>query len=68
MLRHTSSSARIGSHSTIGTSFELVEWLAITLQAGFERMGQKHKDQTMIQKSLVGVVDPEEEQEVGRIG
>ena len=31
-------------------------------------MAQEHKDQIMIQKSLVGVVDPEEQQEVDRIG
>ena len=31
-------------------------------------MEQEHKDQIMIQKSLVGAVDPEEQQEVDQIG
>ena len=33
-----------------------------------ERMAQEHQDQIMIQKSLSGVVEPEEQQEVDRIG
>ena len=37
-----------------GTSYELVEWLARRLQEVSERMAQEHKDQIMIQKSLVG--------------
>ena len=50
-----------------GTSYELVEWLAHRLQEVSERMAQEHRDQIMIQKSLSGVVEPQEQQEVDRI-
>ena len=49
-----------------GTSYELVEWLAHRLQEVSERMAQEHKDRIMFQKSLIGVVEPEEQQEVNR--
>ena len=51
-----------------GTSYELVEWLARRLQEVSERMAQEHRDQIMIQKSLIGIVEPQEQQEVDRIG
>ena len=51
-----------------GTSYELVEWLARRLQEVSERMAQEHRDQIMIQKSLSGTVEPEEQQELHRIG
>ena len=47
-----------------GTSYELVEWLARRLQEVSERMAQEHMDQIMIQKSLSGVVELEEQQEL----
>ena len=47
------------------TSYELVEWLAGRLHEMSDRMAQEHKDRIMIQKSLVGAVEPEEQQEVG---
>ena len=49
-----------------GTSYELVEWLAPRLQEVLERMAQEQ--QIMIQKSLSGVVEPPEQQELDRIG
>ena len=51
-----------------GTSYELVEWLAKRLQEVSERMVQEHWDQIMIQKSLCGAVEPNEQAEVDRIG
>ena len=51
-----------------GTSYELVEWLAKRLQEVSERMAQEHRDQIMIQKSLCGAVEPNEQAEVDRIG
>ena len=51
-----------------GTSYELVEWLARRLQEVSKRMGQEDQDRIMIQKSLISVVEPEEQQEVDRIG
>mgnify|MGYP006872755391 CR=1 FL=1 len=51
-----------------GTSYELVEWLARRLQEVSERMAQEHRDQIMIQKSLSGAVEPEEQAKVDRIG
>ena len=50
------------------TSYELVEWLAQCLQEVLGLLAQEHKDQIIIQKTLVGVVDPEAQQEVNRIG
>ena len=44
-----------------GTSYELVEWLARRLQEVSERMVQEHQDQIMIQKSLYGAIEPEEQ-------
>ena len=51
-----------------GTSYELVKWLAYRLQEFLEKLAQEHKDRIMIQKSLIGVVEPEEQQEIDRIG
>ena len=51
-----------------GTSYELVEWLAHKLREVSERMTREHQDNIMIQKSLSGAVEPEEQQEVERIG
>ena len=44
-----------------GTSYELVEWLARRLQEVSERMAQEHRDQIMIQKTLRGIVDPQDQ-------
>ena len=51
-----------------GTSYELVEWLARRLQEVSDRMAQEHQDQIMIQKTLRGVVEPQDQQEIDRIG
>ena len=51
-----------------GTSYELVEWLAKRLQEVLEIMAQEHQDQIMIQKTLRGVVEPQDQQEIDRIG
>ena len=51
-----------------GTSYELVEWLAKRLQEVSERMVQEHWDQIMIQKSLCGAVEPNEQTKVDKIG
>ena len=51
-----------------GTSYELVEWLAKRLQEVSERMAQEHRDQRMIQMTLRGTVDPQDQQEIDRIG
>ena len=51
-----------------GTSYELVEWLAQRLQEISEWLAQEHKDRVMILKSLIGVVEPKEQQELDRIG
>ena len=51
-----------------GTSYELVEWLARRLQEVSDRMAQEHQDQIMIQKTLRGTVDPQDQQEIDRIG
>ena len=45
-----------------------MEWLARRLQEVSERMAQEHQDQIMIQKSLCGAVEQEEQQEVDRKG
>ena len=50
-----------------GTSYELVEWLAHSLQEVSERMAQEHKDRIMIQKSFISAVEPKEQQEVDQI-
>ena len=50
------------------TSYELVEWLPRRLQEVSGRMAQEHKDQIMIQNSLIGAVELEEQAEVDRIG
>ena len=52
----------------LGISYELVEWLARRLQEVSERMAQEHRDQIMIQKTLRGLVNPQEQQEIDRIG
>ena len=49
-------------------SYELVEWLAQRLQEISEWLAQEHKDRVMIQKSLIGAVELEEQQELDRIG
>mgnify|MGYP000090665444 CR=1 FL=1 len=46
-----------------GTSYEL----ARRLQEVSERMAQEHQDQIMIQKTLRGTVDAQEQQEIDRI-
>ena len=51
-----------------GTTYELVEWLARRLQEVSERTAQEHQDQIMIQKTLRGTLDPQEQQEINRIG
>ena len=50
------------------TLYELVEWIAQQLQEVSERLAQEHKDRVMIQKSLIGAVELEEQQELDRIG
>ena len=50
-----------------GTSYELVEWLAKRLLEVSDRMAQEHRDQIMIQKTLRGTVDPQDQQEIDRI-
>ena len=51
-----------------GTSYELVDWLAKRLTEVVEWLAQEHKDRVMIQKSLSGVLEPEEQAEVDKIG
>ena len=51
-----------------GTSYELVEWLARRLTEVSERLAQEHHDRIMIQKSLRGVLEPQEKAEVEKIG
>ena len=51
-----------------GTSYELVEWLAKRLMEVSDRLAQEHKDRVMIQKSLSGTLEPEEQAEVDKIG
>ena len=51
-----------------GTSYELVDWLAKRLTEVSEWLAQEHKDRVMIQKSLSGILEPEEQAEVDRIG
>ena len=43
------------------TSYDLVDWLAKCL-------AQEHKDWEMIQKAMLGDLEPEEERELQRIG
>ena len=52
----------------LGTSYELVEWLARRLHEVFERMAQEHRDQIMIQKTLRGTIDSQDQREIDRIG
>ena len=49
------------------TSYELVEWLARRLQEVSERMASKHRNQIMIQMTLRGTVDLQDQQEIDRI-
>ena len=51
-----------------GTSYELVEWLAWRLHEVSEQMAQEHKENVMIQKALVYSIEPEDQQEINRIG
>ena len=51
-----------------GTSYELVEWLTQWLQEVLEFLAQEHKDRVMIQKSLIGIVEPKEQPEIKHIG
>ena len=50
-----------------GTSYELVEWLARRLQEVSGRLEQKHKDNVMNQKAMVGAIEPNEQSEINRI-
>ena len=52
----------------LGITYELVEWLARRLQEVSEIMAQEHLAQIMIQKTLRGTVNPQEQQEINRIG
>ena len=51
-----------------GTSYELVEWLARRLTEVSARLAQEHHDRVMIQKSLRGMLEPQEKAEVEKIG
>ena len=49
------------------TSYELVDWLAKWLQLGSDQVVQEHKDREMIQCTLLGEIEPEDEHELNRI-
>ena len=51
-----------------GTSFELVEWLAHRLQYVSDMLAQEDKDRIMIQKAMIGAIEPEEQPELDRNG
>ena len=42
-----------------GTSYELVDWLAKRLQHVSDLIAQEHKDREIIQKAMLEVIDPE---------
>ena len=48
-------------------SYELVDWLAKRLQFPAEWLEQEYKDREMIQKAILGDLNPEEEIERQRI-
>ena len=50
-----------------GTSYELVDWLAKSLAEVSEWLAQEHKDRVLIQKSLSGLLESEEQAEVDKI-
>ena len=45
-----------------------MDWLTKRLQYASYLLAQEHKDRIMIQKSLIGAFEPEEQHEVDRIG
>ena len=50
------------------TTYELVDWLAKRLLFSSYQMVQEHKDGEMIQRAMIGALEPEEESESQKIG
>ena len=44
-----------------GTSYELVNWLAKRLQHASNMLTQEHKDREMIQRAMLGMIEPEQQ-------
>ena len=44
-----------------GTSYELADWLAKLLQFASDHLAQEHKDRDMIERAMIGALEPEEE-------
>ena len=44
-----------------GASYALVDWLAKRLQFASDHLAQEHKDRDMIERAMIGALEPEEE-------
>ena len=52
---------KITSILHFGTSYELADWLAKLLQFASDHLAQEHKDRDMIERAMIGALEPEEE-------